>query len=590
MPVYDPHSYVKPEQAKITHIDFKLNVDFATKTIQGQAVYFIDKSVKGSLYLDNRKVEIVRIHADGRDLEWELDKQDPIRGQRLHLKKLKGVSSFVIDFITDPQADALQWLSPEQTLGGEHPYLFSQCQAINARSIFPCQDSPSVRFTYTAEVVVPRPMIAVMAAAPMTIQTEGDLNRCRFEMPQPIPSYLFALAVGKLTSRELGPRCRIYAEAEIIEEAAWEFAETEKKLIEAEKMLGPYEWERYDLLVMPPSFPYGGMENPRLTFLTPTVIVGDRSYTHLVTHELSHSWTGNLITNATWEDFWLNEGWTTYMQMRIDEVLQGRDYSQMKIELGRGAMFAAMQRFGMNSKQTRLNYNMTGIDPDDVFSSIPYYKGQAFLDALEIAVGRERFDRFISKYIETFKFQSLSTKGFLAFLKKELPEGVKVVDIKKWIYQPGFPDDAPETNSKFIDAVDASVAAYSEGKLPTSDDVRNWNPDQITLFLSRLPKAIPVADCQHLEKVFDLAGGKNYAVLSGYLALAVRSGDEDILPRVEAYIEAVGRGFFLRPIVQAMVETAWSRDKIRPIVERYRDCHHPLTVRLLERILSDAGI
>ncbi len=590
MAAYDPHSYVKPQQAKIKHIDFKLNVDFPSKTIQGQAVYHLDKTLKGSLYLDNRKVQIVRIHADGKDLDWEMDKQDPIRGQRLHLKRLKGICSFVIDFVTDPQADALQWLSPQQTLGGEHPYLFSQCQAINARSIFPCQDSPSNRFTYSAEVVVPRPMIAVMAAAPQTIQTEGDLNRCRFEMPQPIPSYLFALAVGNLSSRELGPRCRIYAEAEIVEEAAWEFAETENKLIEAEKMLGPYEWERYDLLVMPPSFPYGGMENPRLTFLTPTVIVGNRSYTHLVTHEMAHSWTGNLITNATWEDFWLNEGWTTYVQMRIDEILQSRDYAQMKIELGRGSMFADMRRFGMESEHTRLNYDMSGVDPDEVFSSIPYYKGQAFLQALENAVGRERFDAFISKYIESFKFQSLSTKAFLSFLKAQLPDAVKAVDVKKWIYKPGFPDDAPQTKSKLIDEVDACVAAYREGNLTTGDEVRNWNPDQINLFLRRVMGAIPLEHCRHFEKIFDLSNGKDYALLSQYLALAVRSGDEEVLPRIEAYIEQVGRGIFLRPIVQAMAETAWSRDLIRPIVERYRDCHHPLTVRLLERILTEAGV
>jgi leukotriene-A4 hydrolase len=590
MAAHDPHSYVKPQQATIKHIDFKLNVDFPSKTIQGQAVYHLDKSLKGSLYLDNRKVQIVRIHTDGKDIEWEMDKQDPIRGQRLHLKRLKGICSFVIDFVTDPQADALQWLSPQQTLGGEHPYLFSQCQAINARSIFPCQDSPSIRFTYSAEVVVPRPMIAVMAAAPQTIQTEGDLNRCRFEMPQPIPSYLFALAVGKLSSRELGPRCRIYAEEEIVEDAAWEFAETEDKLIEAEKMLGPYEWERYDLLVMPPSFPYGGMENPRLTFLTPTVIVGNRSYTHLVTHEMAHSWTGNLITNATWEDFWLNEGWTTYVQMRIDEVLQGRDYAQMKIELGRGSMFAAMQRFGMESENTKLNYDMSGVDPDDVFSTVPYYKGQAFLEKLENAVGRERFDAFISKYIESFKFQSLSTEAFLSFLKQQLPEAVKAVDVKKWIYKPGFPDDAPQTKSKLIDEVDACVAAYRKGKLPTGDEVRNWNPDQVNLFLRRVMGTLPLEHSRHFEKIFDLSAGRDYALLSQYLALAVRSGDEEILPRIEAYIEHVGRGIFLRPIVQAMAETAWSRDLVRPIVERYRDCYHPLTVRLLERILTEAGV
>jgi hypothetical protein len=433
-------------------------------------------------------------------------------------------------------------------------------------------------------------MIAVMAASPTTIQTEGDINRCRFEMPQPIPSYLFALAVGNLDSRELSPRSRIYAESKIIEDAAWEFAETEHKLVEAEKMLGSYAWERYDLLIMPPSFPYGGMENPRLTFLTPTVIVGDRSYTHLVTHELAHSWTGNLITNATWEDFWLNEGWTTYVQMRIDEVLQGRDYAQMKIELGRGSMLAAMDRFGKNSKHTRLNYNMSGIDPDEVFSSIPYFKGQAFLQALEDEVGRERFDRFLSLYIETFKFESLTTKAFLDFLKRELPEAFKAVNVKEWIYKPGFPDHAPKVSSTLIDAVEACVAAYEKGQLPKSDDVRDWKPDQITLFLRRLPKMIPVEHCRHIESIFDLTGDRNYTLLSEYLALAVRSGDEEILPRVEVYIEEVGRGFLLRPVVEAMADTAWSRELIRPLLDRYRTCHHPLTVRLFDRILSQAGL
>ena len=322
---HDPHSYADLAQGKITHIDLRIKADFEAHILKIEADYQLAEPVSGSFFLDTSKIDLEGAQTNGEALEWEFDEQDELLGERLHLKGLDNASSFTLTFATAPEARALQWLPGVQTAGGEHPFLFSQCQAIHARSVFPCQDTPSVRFTFGAEMEVPEPLTAVMAAEQVEVQERGAKRVFTFKMPQPIPSYLFALGAGNLVFRELGPRTGVYAEPEMIEAAAWEFAENEEKIVEAEKLLGPYLWGRYDLLILPPSFPYGGMENPRLTFLTPTAILGTRGQTALITHELAHAWTGNLVTNATWEDFWLNEGWTTYAETRITEVLEGKD-------------------------------------------------------------------------------------------------------------------------------------------------------------------------------------------------------------------------------------------------------------------------
>jgi aminopeptidase N len=325
MPFSDPHSYTDTEQGKIAHILFGIDVDFSAKVLKIKATYRLEEPVSGSFFLDTRDLQIDRVYKDDQEILWEIDQHDSIVGDRLHLKDLDGFSEFTIEVTTSPEASALQWVTPKQTAGGEHPFLYSQCQAIHARSIFPCQD-------------------------------------------------LFGIAVGNLAFEELGPHTGVYSEPEIIESAVWEFAENEQTLIEAEKLFGPYLWDRYDVLILPPSFPYGGMENPRLTFLTPSCILGDRSRANLVSHELAHAWTGNLVTNATWEDFWLNEGWTTYAESRITEVLEGDKYSQLYSSIRRKLMHKAMERFGMDSVKTCLKYSQTGIDPDEVFSVIPYEK------------------------------------------------------------------------------------------------------------------------------------------------------------------------------------------------------------------------
>jgi len=590
MKIIDPHSYANLEQGRIKHIDFLMRVDFDLRRLQIQARYQLDRPVTGSFFLDTRSLDIQRIHSNGTEICWEMDKSDPVLSERLHLQDLHHCSTFTIDLATRPEASALQWLEPRQTSGETHPFLYSQCQMINARSIFPCQDTPSVRFTYSAQITVPSHLVAVMAAANTHFQIGEKVGKYRFEMPQPIPSYLFAMAIGNLTFRSIGSRCGIYAEPELIEAAAWEFAENETKLIEAEKLFGPYVWERYDILVLPPSFPYGGMENPRMTFLSPIFLVGDRSDTVIVTHELAHAWTGNLVTNATWEDFWLNEGWTTYAQTRITEVLEGPELSQFRTMLSRNTMHEEMERFGLRSPLTCLWFPMRGINPDEVVSTIPYHKGNAFLTHLEETVGRSAFDNFLKKYITTFRFQSLTTTDFVKFLEQELPEATKKVDIQEWLYRPGFPDHAPALKSRYYDDVATKAEAFRKGNQLSEEDIATWKPVHIQLFLRLLPERLPIESCRQLEELFGFNENSAAAPLSDFYILAIRSGYQGVLPGIEHFIATIGRHFLLSRLFHAMAQSDWIRGKTRSIFERYKDRHHPLTAANLEKQLTEARL
>jgi len=369
---HDPHSYSDLTQGRISHIDFRIQADFETHILKVEANYHFEERVNGSLFLDTDEIDLKQATAKGQELGWELDEKDELLGERLHLKELDNISSLQLVYHTSPDSSGLQWLPAIQTAGKQHPYLYSQCALIHARSVFPCQDTPSVRFTYSAEVEVPKSLTAVMAAEQVETR-EGNKSRIfSYKMPQPVPSYLFAIGVGNLVFRELGPRTGVYAEPELIEAAAWEFAENEAKMVQAEKLLGPYLWGRYDLLILPPSFPYGGMENPRLTFLSPTAILGNRGQTMLITHELAHAWTGNLVANATWEDFWLNEGWTSYAETRITQVLEGVDVDDLRTVFFEQRMLDQIKRFGTDSPFTRLKVPLENQDPEDYITLIPY--------------------------------------------------------------------------------------------------------------------------------------------------------------------------------------------------------------------------
>ncbi len=580
--------YADLSQGRIKHIDFQIHADFSSNILSIEARYQMQEPLHGSLYLDTYKIEMQEAHIDGRELAWEFDASDDILGERLHLRGFDGESRFTLKFHTSPQARALQWMSASQTAGGKYPFLYSQCQASNARSVFPCQDVPSVRFTYSAEVEVPEGLTAVMAAEHVA-NTEGT-GRFTFRMPQPIPSYLFAIGVANLAFRELGPRTGIYAEPEVVDAAAWEFAGTEKTMIEAEKLLGPYLWGRYDMLVLPPSFPFGGMENPRLTFLTPTAILGTRGQASLVTHELAHAWTGNLVTNASWTDFWLNEGWTTYAETRITEILEGKDVTDLNAVYDEKRTLEIMQRAGMDAPVTCLKYPGEDKDGDAFTSVLAYTKGCFFLKECEYAVGRERFDQFIQKYMRTFQFQSLTTEQFLDFLKAELPEVFEKVDVQTWVYQPGMPETWHKPHSHLYDEVEQALADFKQGKLPTKDQVKDWHRYQILSFLQGLPGKISIEECKTLEDVLELEKRNDDSFFSYFYATCILSGFQEILPRVEAFVERIGRMLYLMPIVRAMAEADWSRALARPLFERVRVHQHPVTASAMERLLEKAGV
>jgi aminopeptidase N len=585
----DPASYTDLTQGKIKHVDFRIGVNFSTRILDIEATYQLQEPVQGSLYLDSFKVDMQEAHVNGRPLQWECDASDEVLGERLHLKGFEGDSTFTLTFQTSTEARALQWLNASQTAGGEYPFLFSQCQAIHARSVFPCQDTPSVRFTYSAEVEAPQGLVAAMAAEQTEVREGSGLTLFRFRMPQPIPSYLFALAVGHLAFRELGPRTGVYAEPETIEAAAWEFAENETKIVEAEKLLGPYLWGRYDLLILPPSFPYGGMENPRLTFLTPTAILGTRAYTFLITHELAHAWTGNLVTNATWQDFWLNEGWTTYAETRITEVLEGKDVVDLLAVYDEKRLKEVIQRIGVDSPYTSLKLP-SDKDADQFSTIIPYYKGCYFLQECEYVVGRERFDAFVQKYMARFQFQSLTTEAFLDFLKAELPEVFEKVDVQHWIYQPGLTEERRKPKSRLYDEVKRALEDYQRGVRPTREQIQDWHRYQTLSFLQGLPAKISLEDCRYFEDVLEPEKRNDVAFFYHFYLTAIASEYQAVLPQIEKFMEKIGRMLYVLPVVRAMSQTEWSRGHIRPLFERVRERHHQITVHAIEGILKEAGL
>ena len=588
MTTQDPTTYSDLSQGRIKHIDFLIKANFNEHILDIEATYQLDRPISGTIFLDSYKIDLQKAYAGERALTWEFDKDDEIVGQRLQLKGLNNDSSFKLVFRTSPEARALQWMKPSQTAGGEHPFLYSQCQATHARSIFPCQDTPSVRFTYSAKVEVPSALRAVMAAK--QVEVEEGSGRFAFQMPQPIPSYLFALAVGNFEFRELGLRTGIYAEPELIEAAAWEFAETEATMNEAEKLLGPYLWERYDMLVLPPSFPFGGMENPRLTFLTPTCILGTREQTSLITHELAHAWTGNLITNATWQDFWLNEGWTTYAETRITEVLDGKDEHDLHAVYNEKRLQATMNLLGMDTPDTCLKLPNDVKDADSFTTLVAYYKGGFFLKECELAVGREAFDAFIQKYMQRFQFQSLTTEDFLDFLKTELPVVFEKVNVHEWVYERGMPQQWHRPQSHLFDAVQKTLAAYREGNRPTREQVKDWRRYQTLSFLQGLPAKISVDDCRYLEDVLDLKKANDAAFYSYFYATCIASNYQEIMPRIEQYLGTVGRMIYVIPVIRAMIAMDWSRELVRPLFERVKEKHHQITIKTLDELLRKADL
>ncbi|HNY40300.1 MAG TPA: M1 family metallopeptidase [Bryobacteraceae bacterium] len=548
----DRHSYSNPSISRVRHLELDLSVSFGERVLRGTATLSLEPA-GATLVLDTRDLKIFKVN--GSETGFTLGPRDPILGAPLTITLPPGARSVTIEYETSPSASGLQWLDAAQTAGKRSPFLYSQSQAIHARSWAPLQDTPSVRFTFSARISAPAPLTSLMAAA--------RLKDGHFHMPTPIPSYLLALAVGELEFRPVGARCGIWAEPPVVEKAAREFEDVEKMVQAAERLYGPYLWGRYDILVLPPSFPFGGMENPRLTFATPTVIAGDKSLVALVSHELAHSWSGNLVTNANWSDLWLNEGFTTYFERRIQEEIYGRARSEMEFSLEVGELQDEMKT--LKPDDTRLVTDFTGRDPDDALSQVPYVKGALMLRMLEEKYGRTRFDAFLRGYFQRYAFQSITHDQFLAELERAFPGE----DVSDWLNSPGLPSRAPRVSYDF-----------------ESTPKRSWSTQEWLHYLRQFPPDLPAAKLAELDRQWDLTSTGNAEIAAQWLRMAIRARYEIAYSRLERFLIEVGRRKFAKPLYEELAKTPEGRQRARAIYGKARPGYHPITQSTVDAILK----
>ncbi|MBH8569587.1 M1 family metallopeptidase [Microvirga sp. STS02] len=592
----DPHSHAGNSPVRVRHLALALTVDFDQRTLAGTATWHLtNPGAAAELVLDTRDLTVETVEAidaagQATPTDFTLGSPDAILGQALRVVLTPATAAVRIRYRTAPQAAALQWLKPEQTAGTE-PFLFTQSQAILARTWLPCQDSPGIRFTYEAMVRVPAHLLALMSAE--NPQERSPTGEYRFRMAQPIPAYLMALAVGDLAFAPLSGRTGIYAEPATLPVATHEFADLENMVAAAEQLYGPYRWERYDLLVLPPSFPFGGMENPRLTFVTPTILAGDRSLTSLVAHELAHSWSGNLVTNATWNDFWLNEGFTVYFERRIMEHLYGPEYADMLQVLGRAALHHTIEEIGAASRDTHLHLALAGRDPDEGLTEIAYEKGCALLLTLESLVGRPRLDAFIKEYFARFSFQAMDTATFLHYLRAELLDqepGLEArLNLAAWVDGPGLPPNAPTPTSERFAKVDQVLARLEAGTAPADllPPTTGWSSHEWVHFLHRLSPTLAAEQLAALDATFHFTTSGNAEILAAWFPHTLRAGYAPAGEAVKKFLLHVGRRKFVVPLYQALLATPDGLARAHAIYAEARPNYHSVTTGTLDALLAN---
>lgn len=588
----DPHSYARPNDIVVTHLDLQLNVDFDSSILKGVAEWTVaHQSQSEKLILDTKNLLIEKVillnNHEEITAEYSLGKNDSILGSALEITVPKSIAIVKIYYHTTAGADALQWLKPEQTAEKTSPFLFTQSQAILARTWIPCQDGPGVRFTYDASIIVPKNMMAVMSAEnPQQKNASGQYN---FKMPQPIPSYLMALAVGDFVFKPIGTETGVYAQPSMIDKCVYEFADMQKMLEAAEKLYGKYEWGRYDVIVLPPSFPFGGMENPRITFATPTIIAGDRSLVALIAHEMAHSWSGNLVTNATWNDFWLNEGFTVYFENRIMEALYGNDYEDMLEVLGKEELIYTVKELGENSPDTHLKLNLAGRNPDDGMNDIAYEKGNLFLKLLEQTAGRDTFDLFINGWFHSNKFQSKTTEEFVNYLNKNLigpnAEKFQNINIQEWIYGPGIPANCPNIISEKFNHVDGEVKKFNAGNKASQLETNNLSTHEWLRFLQQLPDTLSIEKLTELDKSFQFTQSGNAEIADEWFLLCIRNNYKKAYLSMENFLIQIGRRKFLTPLYTELLKSN-QKDLALKIYEKARPGYHSVAQDTMDKLLG----
>ena len=610
-PAFDYHSYANVDQFQTTHLDLELRVDFKFKTLAGSVTLQLKRldprstqlvlDTKGLMILDvTQKATDVLGATDKSQTTWvsrpfHFEKPDPILGSALVIDlppSKRGTESIKIDYETTEASSALQWLTEKQT-SRHKPFLYTESEPIGARTWIPLQDTPQIRATYKAKIYTDK--IYAEGKLRAVMSAEGDPKAkpsfgvaYTFVMPQAVPSYLIALAVGDLEYQETGPRTGVYAEKSMIKAAAKEFADTESMIQANEKMFGPYRWSRYDILVMPPSFPEGGMENPRLSFITPTVIVGDKSLVSVIAHELAHSWAGNLVGNATWRDFWLNEGFTDYMESRIMTAVYGEPRASMEAVLGLKALQADLQK--LKPADQILAIDLRDRDPGEGLTSIPYEKGRLFLNYLDAKFGRERFDAFLRGYFEHFAFKSVNSEQFISYLQENLldrfPGIVTRAQVNAWILSPGLPADAVLPVTTLFEPVDAARDAWLAGKRPAKLIGAGWAAQQWLYFLDGMPPTLAAAQLADLDKAFELSKSPNAEIGHSWFKLVIVNNYQPGFPRLEEYLKTIGRRKLIEPLYESLMKTPTGTEVAKRVFAKARPGYHPETVKAIEAIVT----
>ncbi|MBY4599654.1 M1 family metallopeptidase [bacterium BD-1] len=593
----DEHSYAQPDLVRIRDLGLDLAVDFDKRQLAGTATLRLEWANEAAreLVLDTRDLAISKVEARSgkrkwREVEFALAQRDERFGSKLTITLPRQYEQVRIAYATSPQASGLQWLAPSMTSGGKTPFMFSQSQAIHARSWVPLQDTPSVRFTYTARIRTPADVMALMSADnDPAAPRDGDYT---FAMPQAIPSYLMAIAAGDLVFKPISGRAGVWAEPQVVDKAVKEFEDTEKMIAVTESLYGPYRWGRYDLLILPPSFPFGGMENPRLSFITPTVIAGDQSLVSLIAHELAHSWSGNLVTNASWKDMWLNEGFTSYVENRIVEALYGKERADMEFVISRNGLKAEMAQIPAEQQVLMLPARV-GSDPEDALGAIAYDKGAWFLQFLELRFGREAFDPFLRAWFDGHAFQSATSEEFLAFLKAELmaknPAAVTEAEVMAWMTAPGIPDFAPATESPRFAAVDAARADWLEDRKAARDlKTSAWTTQEWVYFLEGMPETLAPERLVELDQAFRFTGTGNGEIAQRWYPLSERSQYFEARPAMSLFLRKIGRRKLIMPTYEALAATADGLAFASQIYLMAKPGYHPITSASVEALLAKA--
>lgn len=613
----DPNSFANTKNFQINHMKLNVKTNFEKKIIIGYVIHevlIVDKS-STRLTLDTRGLKIndvAWINDDNKEiqLKFNMGESHSVYGQALNIDLTNEIMqktkfNVKVSYETTPECTACQWLEPSQTEGKKYPYFYTQCEAIHARSIVPCQDSPVVKQTYESEITVPENLRALMSAILVNEEkTENGLVTYKFEQKMRIPSYLLAIAVGSLKGIKIGPRTTVWSEPEVVDKAANEFVNTEDFIRIGEEYLTEYSWGIYDLLVLPPSFPFGGMENPCLTFVTPTIVAGDRSLVDVVAHEIAHSWTGNLITNSNWQHFWLNEGYTVYIERKIISALHGEEYRQFSAIIGWNDLKDSVVNYGSEKAYfTALVPDLRNQDPDDSFSSVPYEKGFNLLYYLEQILGGSKvFDPFVKEYVKNFANKSLNTNEwkdylyeYFAKVDKSKLEILDSVDWNTWLYGYGMPPVDPKFDRTLLNKCDELAKRWIKFKDSksfdggfNSTDLDEFDAKQKMIFLLRINEDGPYSKefIEAMDKVYGLTKVVNSEIRFLWQTLCLTSNYEPIFPEVVKFLEEQGRMKFVTPLYRMLYKCKNGSELAISTFKKNKSFYHPIAVENIKRELG----